>query len=224
MYIIYYWLNENGNPFYVRATSNFSSRMKRHICNMKDGSTLPKYNKLRKVLASGIQMKDVMIPQETLSSQKALFKREIELIALLPKQGYKLYNLTEGGEGGFPLSKEAQARAVRKRKGYRHSEETKRKISESNIGKKHSNEHKAKLSIARRKRIITDETKKKTSKTSKGKINIKEYKLTSPNGKTYITTNGLTLFCKQNNLSAPNLHRVLRGVSSHHKGWTIERI
>lgn len=36
--------------------------------------------------------------------------------------------------------------------------------------------------------------------------------------------NGLTSFCEQHNLSAPNLHKVLKGKRTHHKGWRIERV
>jgi len=76
----------------------------------------------------------------------------------------------------------------------------------------------------RKKRITTFETKLKMSKSSKGKINIKKYKLIAPNGNIYITNNGLTKFCEENNLKSSNLIKVLKGERSHHKGWTIERM
>ena len=62
------------------------------------------------------------------------------------------------------------------------------------------------------------------SQTSKGKINIKRYKLTDPDGIEYTTTNGLVNFCEKNNLTSTNLMKVLKGDRKHHKGWTIERM
>ena len=58
---------------------------------------------------------------------------------------------------------------------------------------------------------------------SKGKINIKTYKLTDADGNEYITENGLSVFCEQHNLTSANLMKVLKGQRKHHKGWRIEK-
>ena len=62
------------------------------------------------------------------------------------------------------------------------------------------------------------------SKTSKGKINIKTYKVIDPNGIEYITTNGLTVFCEEHNLEVRLMSKVSKGERNHHKHWKCEKI
>lgn len=102
--------------------------------------------------------------------------------------------------------------------------ETKRKMSEAKKGIKFSMEHKKNLSIARKKRKTKIETRIKCSNTSKGKINIKQYKLISPEGKEYVTEKGLAVFCEEHGLNQPNLCKVLRGERNHVKGWKIKKL
>lgn len=56
------------------------------------------------------------------------------------------YNISLGGEGGCTKESAAKGALTRKRNGYTHSEETKKKISESNKGKPKSEIHKQHLS------------------------------------------------------------------------------
>jgi group I intron endonuclease len=225
MYTIYYFVDEDGDPFYVGITNNFKRRFRRHISNSRDkNNTLPKYHKFRKVQKLGIAPENIIIPLEQVATESEAIQREIILIAQLRKSSKKCYNLTEGGKGSETFSQKTHKRASSKRKGRKHSIETKRKISESRKGIKFSDEHKIKLSIARKKRITKQSTKEKISKTLKGRVNIKKYKVIDPNGIEYITNNGLTLFCEQHGLTRPNLLQVLSGKRKHHKGWTIERL
>jgi len=62
------------------------------------------------------------------------------------------YNQTEGGEGIF---------------GYKHTEETKKKISDAHKGKKLSERHKRKIGQAHKGKIITENTRKRMSKGQK---------------------------------------------------------
>jgi len=62
------------------------------------------------------------------------------------------------------------------------------------------------------------------SKSSKGKINIKKYELTDPNGNIFVTTEGLVKFCEEHGLTPANLLKVIKGDRPHHKGWTIKRL
>jgi len=84
-------------------------------------------------------------------TKKELNEKEIFWIYTLGAHvRYGNYNLTEGGDGG-----------------YKHSEETKQKISESKKGVKKSNETRKKMSIA--KKNMSDEVKQKISNSHKGK-------------------------------------------------------
>jgi group I intron endonuclease len=95
------------------------------------------------------------------------------------------YNLSEGGDGGY-LGKEAIKKSVEKRKGYKHSEETKRKISQTETSKTVSYETRQKMSKARMGKLpgntgqpawnrgirCNNETKQKISKALIGNINL----------------------------------------------------
>ena len=56
------------------------------------------------------------------------------------------YNISPGGEGGITPEIAQRGAATRKKHGYKHSDETKRKISEKHQGMKFSDEHKKHLS------------------------------------------------------------------------------
>jgi len=60
--------------------------------------------------------------------------------------------------------------------GYKHTEESKRKMSNSHIGKKHTEEHKQKISEANTRRRHSEESKQKMSKAQKGKPKTEEHK------------------------------------------------
>lgn len=57
----------------------------------------------------------------------------------------------------------------------------------------------------------------------KGKVNIKKYKIINPDGVVFITNNGLSSFCRNNNLNLFNLTNVLSGLVKHYKGWKVEK-
>ena len=132
-------------------------------------------------------------------------------------------NLTDGGKGALTFPDYVRKGISNKRKGTKLSEETKLKISLSRKGIIFSKEHKEKLAAARRKRITTQETRNKMSQTSLGKINIKKFILTDPNGIEYTTENGLTSFCREHGLVSQNFHKVLNGERKHSNGWRIRR-
>lgn len=234
--LIYAFVDGCGKIFYIGKTCNIKRRNSEHLSEVKKGNKLPKYNKLRKLIKEGNKFEDlVIIIEENITNEK-IDEREIFYIKKLREEGYKLKNLTDGGDGGINrknirLTEEQKnkisssiLKSFELGRKVEHSDETKKKISNSKIGIKFSEEHKKKLSIARKKRIITQETRDKASKTSKGKINIKKYKLIDPNGNIHITEFGLTKFCEERNLNHPNFFKVLRGERDNVQGWKIERI
>ncbi len=94
------------------------------------------------------------------------------------------YNLTSGGESAKTLSEETRrkmseahkssplvAEARRKRRGRKHSVETRRKMSEVGKGRKHSAEHRRKNSEAQKGKKLSAETRRKISEAMTGKKN-----------------------------------------------------
>jgi hypothetical protein len=219
---IYAFVDQNKKPFYIGRTWNLKKRIKEHLYEVKNGNTLPKYNKLRKLLEGGEVFNDLIVVLEENISSELIENKEIFYIAKLREEGYKLKNLTDGGEGAINTIPGLSEKLRKIHTGSKRSKETRKKISEAKLGVKFSDEHKKNLSIARKKRITKLETREKTSKTSKGKINIKEYILIDPNGVEHVTTNGLKLFCEQHDLTHPNFFKVLSGERTHVKGWTIK--
>jgi predicted GIY-YIG superfamily endonuclease len=229
-YCLYYFADENNEPYYIGQTKRFEIRKQEHLRGIKNNFKFPKYRKVRKLIKKGIPFKMKILEDNI--TKETINNTEIKAIKAFKEVGFKLYNVTEGGDfcpsrKGVKLSKETRMKISKNRKGIvpniRFPEERNRKISEAKKGLKFSEEHKKNLSVARRKRTISKATRLKTSKTSKGKINIKTFKLFDPNGNIHITKQGLSKFCEEHNLTSHNLHKVLTGHRPHHKGWRIER-
>jgi len=223
-HVIYAFIDQNKKVFYIGQTNNFNIRRSKHKNEVEKGNRLYAYNKLRKVMRDhGLTIKDCMVIIEKNISSDFIDDKEIYYISLYRQLGNKLTNLTDGGRGSSGFTKDIHSRCRKSREGYQHSEETKKKISDSHKGMKFSKEHKNNLSKARKKRITTPETRNKMSKTSTGKINIKHYILTDPNGNEHSTPEGLSAFCREHDLQAPVLCKVIKGTRKHHKGWTIRK-
>ena len=122
---------------------------------------------------------------EALNEQDA-FDTEIELIKFYRNQNLDLCNLTDGGEGisghTFKHSKETKEKISLRLKGKEKTEEhinELKKAKKDNINntkywknKKFDNKHKEKLSIsAKNRQKMSDETKQKISKNNKSKLN-----------------------------------------------------
>jgi len=130
------------------------------------------------------------------------------------------------------------------------SEDTRRKIGEKNSGKKRTEEHKEKVikELKTRRWWNNGVEDKHTAECPgdgwvlgrtmeswcKGKKNIfsqevmeknirrmlkYEYTIKSPDGKIYVIDN-LNKFCKENKLTTTHMRSVIKGINTHHKGWT----
>lgn len=167
VYGLFYENNKDENIcFYIGKGSKY--RMREHFKSCRKGQNSYKDNKIKKLKQNGKSPFPKKLA-ENLTHQKAL---ELEK-ALLSKEKLfsELTNLTKGGEG---LT------------GYRHSEETKIKMSKNRSGKNHhfhgknrSEEFKEKLSETMKGRRtgkdhplwseeVSEETKKKISKNVSG--------------------------------------------------------
>jgi hypothetical protein len=140
--------------------------------------------------------------QEGLTEQEALSLEQycIALYGRVDNGTGCLRNLTDGGEGvsGMSFSDETKARLSVAHTGKSMPQETKNKISATLNGISRSKETRAKMSKARERN---------------------KYKLLSPLGQIYYTTN-LSAFAREHGLQVANLSAVSRGERHTHKGWT----
>ena len=119
-------------------------------------------------------------------TEKEALDLEVEMINIYREDGYKLCNLTEGGEGtsGLKPSDETRNKISEAHKGEKcywygkqRSAEMRHKISEANkgkqtfLGKQHSEESKNKISEAKKGKKHTAETCKKISESRYGEKN-----------------------------------------------------
>ena len=222
-HFIYALTDPNGNPFYIGKSINPEKRKKRHVYDATTlGYNYPVHNKIRKLLRQGLDLGIEILEGDI--SDCDIDGREQFWISDYRQKGIKIYNVANGGEGGKGSTPETIEKVRQAHLGKRLSDETKKKISESNKGKIFSDEHRKLLSEARRQRKTTNETRTRMSESSKGKVNIKTFKLTDPSGQVCYTTNGLSDFCRQHQLDPANLSKVLKGERDNHKGWRIERV
>ena len=139
-FYVYMYLREDGTPYYIgkgsgkRAWDNSSRSFKRPTDESR-----------------------IAIHTDNLTEDQA-FSLEIELIAEYGRKDNGtgiLRNLTDGGEGHTgaktDVHKKKISDALRGRKGTKHSEESRRKLSESLTGRRLSEEHKRKIGRANEK-------------------------------------------------------------------------
>lgn len=224
LHVVYVLLDEKGNVFYVGKTNNPLKRFNRHLGHVRRGSCYPVHNKLRKVLTLISDISKLYKVIEYNISEHDIDSKEMFYIKFYRNLGFKLKNLTDGGEGGKGFTSEMQKCAAEKRRGIPKSEICKQRISRAKQGIPLSNEHKKSLKNAWKTRTsFGPEHYKKISQLNRGIVNIKKYEILSPLGKLMITMRGLTDFCREHNLSAPTLWKTLSGERRHHKGWKLVR-
>lgn len=237
-------------PFYIGKGSG--NRINNHLFKSRidKNTNKRKVNKIKKII-DGNQKPIAIKIKENLSNKIALSEEMsfIKIIGRLNLNKGPLTNFTDGGDspGGFNHSEETKNKIskscigrkpwnkggshsnesiekMRKVKtGKKLSEDTKEKIREARLGSKHSEESIEKMRKARTGKRFTKEVKDKMSQTRKGK-NIKIFKATNPNGEIFYTDNGLSEFCKSNNLSQSNMSNVANGRAKQHKGWKCEYV
>jgi len=98
---IYAFFDNGDKPYYIGKTSDFIVRKKRHERRIKNGVFLPKYNKARKLIRNGFPFRMEII-HENLTDDEAI-NLETCYIKEYQRMKYKLFNLTEGGEGSCGL-------------------------------------------------------------------------------------------------------------------------
>lgn len=195
MYTIYKATNKVNGKSYIGFDSKWPRRQIVHKCCAGRGDTQKFYHAIRKY---GFENFEWEVLEQSEDREFLLNERESYYIDYYDsiKSGY---NTTKGGEAN---------------KGWKPSEETRRKISEANKGKKAWNKGKSSPWTAKR------------NKDNVGKPIVglqKEYRITDPEGKVY-NVKGLKEFCKKHGLHAGNMCSVASGKLKHYKKWLCEKI
>lgn len=220
---IYALLDFDNNPFYVGKTHSLKQRKRGHNGRASSGFVSPLYNKIRKLQSQGWILEfDIL---ETCDSS-VWEERERFYIKKFRDLGFKMFNMTDGGENGCTSESAKKGVETRRKNGtLAHTDETKQKLSKAHKGVLKTEEHKVSLRKAwKRTPEQLKQQGQKSSVTSKGKINIKHYLCIDPIGVEYITTEGLAKFCEERGLSRPNMVKVANGERPRHKGWVCKRI
>jgi group I intron endonuclease len=146
--IVYLITNRvNGKRYVGQSEVELETRWKWHVTSSRCPSSAG-YQKMAIVRAIAKHGPDAFDRQviEECSTQEELDAAEIRWIAELGTFGKAGYNLTMGGHGI---------------KGYRHTEDTKRRMSESRKGKKMPEGHRLRLIEYNRNRVVSEETREK---------------------------------------------------------------
>lgn len=138
MYYLYSILSNKTDKFYLGITNNVAKRFAAHIFCAKNGKQTLLYNSIRKY---GIEHFDILVLSEH-STRNEAEQAEIYAIASARKDGYKLLNVTRGGDGGYAIPDDGRDAWIAKLKakrvgrkpalGMKHTEENKRFFSECN--------------------------------------------------------------------------------------------
>jgi len=219
MGIIYVATNRvNGKQYVGQTRRTLKQRIKDHLRERR--SFMRVFH--RALVKYGVDSFDF---EERLVSDDMLDQEERRLILELNTKVPNGYNLTDGGGGS---------------KGYKHTDETKKKCSIASKGRIFSEEHKRRIALGRTGWRHTEETKQMISQNNKGKKwgpwtaehfknsklaqakrVRKRYIFVDPNGVDHLSTRGFEVFCSEHGLCERNMHDVLRGKYKKHKGWFV---
>lgn len=157
VFFTYLHCRPDGTPFYVGKGTSYRHKEFNHNRSNYYLNIIKKYGE-----------QNILVYVFYCESEQQALKDEVQQIAQLKKEGYKLCNLTYGGDGvsGYKhtqetleklkiLNKRIISEETRKKMSISRigktnivSQETKDKISKAHLGKKLSAEHKSNLSIA----------------------------------------------------------------------------
>jgi hypothetical protein len=143
-----YVLHRKSNPKDIRYVgitihSDVKKRFMGHLDKTKSGVNRPVNDWINKYYPD-IEVKKV----SSAKTWEEVCRKEVALIAKLRSEGYRLLNMTNGGDGsvGVKDSEETRKKKSKAHIGRKVSQETRDKISKSNTGKRRSLEVKKKMS------------------------------------------------------------------------------
>ena len=162
-----------GEVRYVGWTGDPKKRLRAHLTEARDTASWRgrnyKSNWIRSLIRLGIKPSFRVVA--LLEADEARWA-EIKYIASLRMHGARLVNTTDGGEGmrGYKPSEETRRRLSEAQRGKHHTPESKAKLSAALCGRVFSQEHRAKLSDSNRRRgQRPSEVRAKISQSKKGK-------------------------------------------------------
>lgn len=168
--IVYALVDPRDNKVrYIGKSGSGMKRVRCHMCrsSLARGRTY-KDKWLRELIASGNRplVKTIAV----CADKKDLNKAEILWISYARSLGWRLTNLTAGGEGSFGLVKspETRAKIANANRGRKHTPEAVANMREANKNHTISPETRAKMIASRKANyVISDETRKKMSEVHK---------------------------------------------------------
>ncbi len=136
------YVGQTGKPIDVRLDEHVSlarTGKKRHVLVW-----------IRKLIREGVEPVVILIEQIDDSDPDAIDEAEIRWIAKGRAEGWRLTNQNNGGRGnrGYVPTEEDIRKSVEARRGFKHSDETRVRMSAASLGKPKSPEHRANLSAA----------------------------------------------------------------------------
>jgi group I intron endonuclease len=144
MFCIYLFSDEFGLPKYVGKTKCFKTRIKQHLNKDRFIHKSYFYNWLNKQLSEDKEYFIDILEEVNDSNWQ---EREKYWIKHIKENGYKLTNMTDGGDGNNNQTFTEESKEKRRQKmiGHKLSEHTKKLISEAHKGKTVTNSTKEKL-------------------------------------------------------------------------------
>lgn len=236
----------NGKK-YIGKSIDFRKRISSHKRNVKNNITTKFYTAVRKYGWEGFVFGIIEECNVDILDEKEIFY--IEKYKTLSEG----YNMTSGGDGGTTWipSEEMIEKHKERMKNFKHTDESKKKISEANRGRKWSEEAKKNFGEklkGKKGQIISQEARDRLSKMRKGiprpkeviekmiktkkeKYNpknhpaSKKFVFTSPLGEEYVIVGEFKNFCESNNLSYWGMRNIIRTgkIVPGCRNWTVRR-
>lgn len=188
------YIKENGYNMTLSENGRivFTEEVKRKISKSRKGITFTEETK-RKMSEAKKGSKLSEATKEKIRNLHKGKKKSAEHRRKISERQKSLPN-----NGVSEQCRSAAIKAAKKRKGYKHSEETKQKMS---VARRRNNE-----SISRK----------------LSELNGEDWIITFPDGHEEII-HSLQKFCRDNNLSRGNMSMVAKGKRSHHKGYKVRK-
>lgn len=233
-YKLYVLVDPNTRKIrYVGQTSQtLYARLHQHIWHTTSPSQ-PKHHVnswIKQLLDMGKKpILRLVCSRETLEEMDAA---EIASITRLREKGYRLCNITSGGDGHYEMSEETKEKrrlaSLGEKNpffGKKHSRETKQLIGSYHVGVRLSPEHKRKAIEALKlcHELNRGVPLKQERRDKIGVANSRTYILYDSDGMETCITN-LKRFCAENNLNYICMNHVTTGRNKTHRGWTKQKI